>query len=197
MHKLLRKKPDIINWLDKYEITNYNITADSVYGHVVNVFDSVELYEKNLDYIAVKFNFIEEDFDISVNNLKSLYGAPEIVNGSFNCEKNRLTSLEYSPQIVKDNFCAANNTLETIKGISRFIGYNVWLSYNQLRDISLEDLPHSIVGHIFMEGNPLANDIIKILNPQILKDTLQTKQEHKDLTHLISESHLNSKAVKL
>lgn len=197
MHKLLSKKPDIINWLDQYEVKNYHLIENQQYGFVVNVAGDVELYEKNLNFIAVKFNIIEEDFGCSVNSLTSLYGAPEIVNGSFNCEKNKLVSLEYSPQTVKDNFCAANNQLDTIKGVSRFIGYNLWLPQNQLKNISSQELPNYVGGSIFMKDNFLSQDIMNITSSQILMQTLQIQEENKILNNCIKNYHSDKKTFKL
>ena len=51
------------------------------------------------------------DLSCSYNNLTSLEGCPEVVEGYFNCSYNKLTSLEGCPEVVKGDFYCNNNNL--------------------------------------------------------------------------------------
>jgi hypothetical protein len=49
------------------------------------------------------------NFSCSDNNLTSLEGAPQHVEGNFHCRNNNLTSLEGAPQHVGGDFTCADN----------------------------------------------------------------------------------------
>jgi hypothetical protein len=68
-------------WLDEMEIENYIINDDLT----VDVNDDVNLVNKNLSYIPIKFGVINGGFYCSKNNLISLVGSPNIVKGNFYC----------------------------------------------------------------------------------------------------------------
>ena len=85
---LLRKKEEIESWLNKYNIKDYKLIEDEKYSYVVNVNSCVHLFKKKLKNIKVKFNEINGYFNCNMNELKSLEGCPNIVNGSFYCSRN-------------------------------------------------------------------------------------------------------------
>lgn len=108
---------DIISWLRKYNIENYDIN----WG-IVDVMESVKIYDPTITKIPIKFGTIVGSFICAQNpgltdlenaprivtgifdcaecNLTSLYGAPEQVGGYFACEMNKLTTLEYLPEEI-------------------------------------------------------------------------------------------------
>lgn len=51
------------------------------------------------------------DLDVKTNKLKTLKGAPKIVEKSFNCSFNQLSTLEGGPEIVKLGYYCSNNQL--------------------------------------------------------------------------------------
>src|SRR6476646_11119591 len=111
MSHLLKNKRKIINWLEKYYITNYTLIEDTEYGYIVDVDGDVDISGKNLAKIEVKFNEINGSFYMNNNKLTSLEGAPKIVSGNFFCSHNKLTSLEGAPKMVSGDFVCYNNEL--------------------------------------------------------------------------------------
>ena len=110
-HKLKSEKADIIKWLKKYNINNFNLIPDIEYGFVVDVHSDVNLCDKNLKHILVKFNNVNGSFDCSNNKLTSLEFCPSTVNGNFYCHYNKLTRLEFCPKIINGNFYYDGNKL--------------------------------------------------------------------------------------
>ena len=112
MSNLLKNKKDIIKWLETYNIENYTLIEDNQYGYLVDVDDSIDLSQKSLKKIEVKFNHIKGDFNCSHNELISLIGAPQIVDGYFDCSNNKLKNLGGLPNIVDDFlYCVKNPQL--------------------------------------------------------------------------------------
>ena len=55
--------------------------------------------------------------DVSMMNLTSLEGSPNIVIDNFDCSKNNLTSLEFAPKEIKGYFCCkGNRQIKNVKG---------------------------------------------------------------------------------
>ena len=99
----------------KYRIKNYTINEDKS----IDVDGNVDLYNKGLSKLPLKFRHVKGDFDCGDNNLITLEGAPETVDGSFRCENNYLTTLKGSPRRVSGNFnCPWNKNLMSLEGIS-------------------------------------------------------------------------------
>ena len=94
----------IIDWLDKYKVKNYTLVPDEQYGFVVNVIGDVNLNDKKLFNIPVKFSEVTGIFNCSDNQLTSLKFCPQIVELNFNCSNNQLTSLEFCSQTVGGSF---------------------------------------------------------------------------------------------
>src|SRR5271157_4661349 len=111
----LGKRAIIENWLKKvlvYEnestqcLINNDLTIDTYTNiHIINNPEFTEFP----DYIQFKNSF--GSFSIYNNNLTTLRGCPEIVDGSFYCDKNNLSSLKYCPKVVRNMFeCGDNKT---------------------------------------------------------------------------------------
>ena len=97
-------KQQIINWLDSYAVKNYTLVPDEQYIFIVNVNGNVDLSDKDLINIPVKFNEVNGDFHCHDNQLTSLQFSPTKVGGSFYCYDNQLTSLEFCTQAISGNF---------------------------------------------------------------------------------------------
>lgn len=54
----LKNKEEIIAWLDRYKVENYTLIEDAQYGFVVDVARSVDLKNKKLSMITIKFNVV-------------------------------------------------------------------------------------------------------------------------------------------
>ena len=67
---------------------------------LVNVLGDVDISDRKLTKIPVKFGRVEGDFYCYYNQLATLEGSPQEVGGNFLCENNQLTTLEGSPQII-------------------------------------------------------------------------------------------------
>ncbi len=93
-------------WLDKMNIKNYTINKDGV-----DVKGNVEISNRNLVEIPIKFNKVGGDFYCHNNKLTSLEGAPKEVGEDFYCHNNKLTSLEGAPKEVGGGFYCRNNKL--------------------------------------------------------------------------------------
>lgn len=154
MSNLLKKKSLIVDWLEKYKIKKYELCQHIDYGFVVNVEESVDLYNQQLDALRVKFNKVSGYFNCARNNLLSLEGSPEEVGCLFNCSDNQLSSLQYSPQKVGGVFDCSNNKISSLKHCSVEVD-SFYCSYNELT--SLEYCPSKINSGIICSHNYLKN----------------------------------------
>lgn len=125
----------IKNLCDMYQIINYRINRDGsidVYGDVnlgggkSSPRRGTSRNPKKLKRIPIKFRYVYGNFNCSSNNLTSLIGCPEQVEGSFNCVGNRtLTSLEGGPVLVSGSYfcggCALTNLIGSPKEARTFI----------------------------------------------------------------------------
>lgn len=173
MHQLLKNKEDIIAWLDDHRITHYTLIADSEYGFVVDVASNVEIFNRALTQISVKFRHISGSFYCGNNQLTTLLGAPEVVGNTFSCAFNKLTSLEYAPHSVT-NFNTTHNLLENLMGAPQIIGGTFRVDNNHLSSLmgapttiahnfgcslnnisSLDYFPAIVGGRVNLRGNAL------------------------------------------
>ncbi|MCK9471934.1 MAG: hypothetical protein M0Q88_09305 [Bacilli bacterium] len=91
---------------NEYNIENYIINEDDS----IDVDGNVDLYDKKLKVLPLKFRKVSGNFHCGYNQLISLEGAPQRVGGRFDCSGNQLTSLEGGPQRVGEYFsCYSNN----------------------------------------------------------------------------------------
>lgn len=184
MNAFLKTKKDIAAWLKLQGINSYRLVKSDSYGFIVNVTGDVNLSNKNLSSIAVKFGSVTgdfdcsdnaitsllgspevvgESFDCSSNQLLSLTGAPRVVSSSFNCAHNGLTSLRGSPRILIGNFSCSNNSLTTLEGCPEHVGGGFNCASNLLT--SIEFTPFSVGGKGFLCGNnPGLGEIQKIVS---------------------------------
>lgn len=99
----------------------------------VDVYDNVDLSNKNLSEIHFKFRNVIGDFNCSNCNLTSLDFAPKYVGGNFDCSNNKLTSLNNAPDFVGGNFdCSGNQELQSWGNKSLCIVGNLYCSDNNL-----------------------------------------------------------------
>jgi hypothetical protein len=71
------------------------------YTGEVNVAGDVDLWNKQLTKLPVKFGAVGGHFACHSNQLTSLQGAPRLTDGNFYCLNNQLTSLEGVHKIIK------------------------------------------------------------------------------------------------
>ncbi len=160
LRKFNESKQDIESICQKYGITNYTINEDGS----IDVDDNVNLANKELDELPLKFRNVAGFFYCDHNKLVNLEGAPKSVGGSFDCSSNKLTSLEGGPQSVGGNFDCSINKLTTLEGSPKSI--NVVFSCSSNRLVNLEFTPSCLV--LYCGDNPInkwwwkVNDISKL-----------------------------------
>lgn len=189
--KFYKEKKDIENWLEKMDIHIYEIMDDPVYGCVVNS-GSINLSNKGLKSIPVKFNKvygyfdcshnelksldfapiqllgIEKDFDCSYNQLKNLKGAPKELKRDFNCSHNKLISLKGCPEEIGRHFTCSNNQLTSLLGCPKSLS-GIWdLSNNNLT--SLKNFPRCITSQLATQYNKLPDWTICLDKNPMLQD---------------------------
>jgi hypothetical protein len=109
-----KTKREVMIWLNSHNISNYEVHEDLS----VDVDGEVDLYEKNLNELPVKFNTVTGMFNCSKNNLKSLKGCPHTINLHFHCADNPLESLEYLPKKVEGYLFFHGTPIENLENFS-------------------------------------------------------------------------------
>ena len=111
------KESEIAQICERFRIRNWHINGEGL----VDVENDVDLYDRELTEIPIKFGKVEGYFNCSGNKLTSLEGCPKIVGGNFYCYVNKLTSLEGSPKIVRgNNYSFHNNQIRDLDGFPEF-----------------------------------------------------------------------------
>jgi hypothetical protein len=98
MNPLFTTKEEIIDWFDSKNVDRMAYTIDDELN--VSTGGSMHLSNQNISYLPFKFKHIDGDFVISDNQLTSLFGMPEIVEGEFFCDNNLITTLDFVPNFA-------------------------------------------------------------------------------------------------
>jgi len=148
-YKIFESRSEIDEICMEYDITNYTIKGDGY----IDVNGDVDLSDRNLTKLPLKFGKVSGDFWCHNNQLTTLEGSPNSVGSSFYCNNNQLTTLKGGPNSIGDNFFCDNNQLTTLEGCPHSIGGNFTCYYNQLT--SLEGGPNSVGGRFWCNDNQL------------------------------------------
>lgn len=117
---------------DVYKIRDFKANKN----YTVDISDSVNLCDKKLDELPFRFGVVDGYFNISENNLTSLYGSPTYTSGSFNCAYNNLKSLEFVPKRVGGNLMISGNyDIKSFEYIPSHIGGDFTCGESQLYTI--------------------------------------------------------------
>jgi hypothetical protein len=116
-------KEDIDSICRRYDIKNYTINKDGT----IDVNGHVNLSNKSLTKIPLKFKTVTGNFSCSHNKLESLDGSPQSVGGSFFCYDNELKWLEGGPQYVGNHFNCSRNRLLSLESAPKSIGGYLYL----------------------------------------------------------------------
>jgi hypothetical protein len=138
---------------EKYGIKNYIINDDGT----VDVDGDVDLSDKKLTIIPLRFGKVSGNFYCHDNKLTSLEGCPKWVGGYFACSFNQLTSLKGGPEFVGGNFSCCYNKLTSLEGAPKVVGGDFYCYCNKLT--TLEGFPKAY-GDFDCHGNPLPQEII-------------------------------------
>lgn len=173
MDKLFTTREETEAWLKQMNIVNYEIMDNLS----VNVMWDVNLENKGLSYLPVRFNKISGDFYCSHNQLKSLQNTPRHVGRRFSCNNNQLISLKHGPIYVGNNYDCSYNQLESLEGAPEEIQYGGFsCEHNKLTHLrfsprkiavdfncennqltSLEHGPIEVGGHYYAYSNALTS----------------------------------------
>ena len=133
---------------EKYNITNYTINEDGS----IDVDGNVDLYDKKLKVLPLKFRNVSGNFLCGCNYLTSLEGTPKSVGRNFSCAVNQLTSLVGCPQSVGGDFICNYNRLTTLDGGPKRVGKCFSCRDNKLK--SIDYLP-KYYKELFIGNNPI------------------------------------------
>ena len=115
----------------KYGIENYTINSDGS----IDVNENVDLFDKRLIKLPLKFNKVNGFINFSSNRLTSLEGSPIEINNSFWCNFNRLTSFEFAPKIIRGGFDCENNNIKTFEHFPSYIKYYFCCDDNPIEEV--------------------------------------------------------------
>ena len=102
-----KKEMNIESICQEYDIQNYTINLDGT----VDVNGDVNLFNRKLSKIPLKFGRVTGSFYCHNNQLTTLLGCPVEVGGNFSCSHNQLTTLEGCPREVGGYFNCNINPL--------------------------------------------------------------------------------------
>lgn len=165
----------------EYNIKNYTINKDGS----IDVFGPVNLRNKNLSKLPLKFGKVSGPFACDGNKLTSLEGSPKEVGSIFYCYNNYLTSLKGGPISVGEDYYCNNNKLIDIEGFPKHFkadrdqGYGADFTDNPIFEI---------IKITKNKNNYLSlSKIINGLKNQIGKD--KTFKSRKELVNYLGPSH--------
>ena len=129
--RLFESFEDIKEICKKYSITNYTINQDGS----IDVNEYVDLSNKGLTKLPLKFNKINGIFNCSWNKLTTLEGSPVEVNSSFFCNNNQLTSFEFAPKIIRGRFDCRRNNIKTFEYFPNYVKNNFHCDGNTIYQV--------------------------------------------------------------
>ena len=142
---------DQISWLNKCTRKGWKLNPST---GLVDVDRNFKCEKQILtDFKGVRFGHVKENFTCSFNQLTSLEGAPNTVDGSLYCGGNQLTSLEGAPQTVGGHFICYYNQLTSLEGAPKTVNRDFNCSNNQLT--SLKGAQTLVCGSFDCDSNPL------------------------------------------
>ena len=113
------------------------------------------------DFKGIRFGMVGRDFHCSDNELITLEGAPQRVEGSFYCDYNQLITLEGAPREVKVDFDCGNNQLTSLEGAPLEVGMGFHCRDNQLT--TLEGAPQKVGGYFNCDHNPVSQETLSAI----------------------------------
>ena len=135
MFESYQSESEVAKICEEFGISNWSLERG-----LVNVDGVVDLRDRGLTELPLKFGVVTGYFNCAFNNLTSLDGCPLRVGRFFDCAFNNLTSLEGCPKYIGGHFYCGWNNIREFTGIKY-----------------IEDL-------LFCGGNPIWN-IWEIISP--------------------------------
>lgn len=150
------EKTNIIAWLSKFRINNYNLVFDEInQEYVINVDGNVPLHAYKLDILPFKFGKVTGDFDVAINCLDCLNNCSDYVGGSFSATDNNLTDLKYLPKFIGKHIYLYNNNISNLEGLPTKVNGDLYLQNNKLT--SFEHISREILGKLIIHSNNIQN----------------------------------------
>ena len=115
----------------KYRIYDYTINEDGS----IDVDGDVELSDKKLHVLPLKFGKVTGNFYCSSNRLTSLENSPTYVGGSFMVGDNKLVDLEDCPTYIGGAFDCCHNQLTSLNGCPTSINRYFNCGVNKLTNL--------------------------------------------------------------
>ena len=129
--KLFESFEDIDEICREYWIRNYTINPDKS----IDVNGYVNLCNKKLTKLPLKFNKVNGFLYCHENKLTSLEGSPVEVNNDFYCYNNNLTSLKYAPKIIRGDFDCHTNNIKSFEYFPNFVKLDFYCGYNPIYEV--------------------------------------------------------------
>ena len=143
--KFLESTEDIHSICKKYGIEDYTVNEDGS----IDVEGDVDLRDKRLTKLPLKFNH---------------------VSGGFYCYNNQLVTLEGSPQSVGSHFYCGNNQLTTLEGGPKSVGGGFYCQLAFYKDLDMESSEYRPISEIKEELTAFENSIIQYLHQNEFDD---------------------------
>lgn len=126
--KLIEKYREIDSICYQYDIKKFRINKD----FSINVNGNVNLSNRNLNIIPIKFNIVCGDFICSDNILTNLKNSPIYLEGNYICSNNKLSTLHGCTSEIEGYFNCSDNNLKVLTYAPTYVKKNVYISDNQL-----------------------------------------------------------------
>jgi hypothetical protein len=166
--------------------TQYKINEDGT----VDAKGIVDISEKGLTKIPIKFGKVTGQFYCNNNNLTDLENAPREVTGDFTCNNNSLTTLKGCPSKIGSDFNCDENKLITLEHGPVEVFENYYCRNNNLVD--LKGFPKKLEGHYFScENNGITS--LKYLEKNTLEEAELYSNPIRKLENLFYPAERNRK----
>lgn len=193
-HLFFKEKEDITYWLERHNIKKYKINTNLT----VDVYETVDLSQKNLTYLPIQFGEVMGEFMIDKNQLISLKGSPSKVKYSFVAIDNQLTTLEFSPNYVGHSFLVSNNNLTHLDLAPLYIGEVFDFSQNEINDVMPYDINFTRLEHTATELNMrlkgLEKQYYKLSYNSDVEENVYCLEINKDFFDVLKEKYILEKS---
>jgi len=117
--------------MDALKIKRYKINENLV----VDVDYHVDLTNRKMTKIPVKFGTVTGNFDCQFNNLTNLTNSPHHIGGYFDCSGNEIYTLIGGPDYVAGGYYCNDNNLETLDGFPTYCEVTFTAERNKLNSL--------------------------------------------------------------
>ena len=145
---------NIIEWLNRYNIKNYEL-LDIENELFINIFQDVNISNKNLTYLPVNIYEVWGHFNCQGNSLITTKGLPLIIHGNLNLNNNPLIYIDREFKKINGNLYLNRTKLNSLKGCPEILNGDLHCNDNNL--INFIGMPKEVNGSVFASNNPLTS----------------------------------------